>query len=294
MDNKLLKTGACSVVLGSFHYKDFFPSRENKLLKVTKSNSSHDEFKYLSIVRSIPNYSRYFCIPDEVSYLIKPSDSFYTHIDKLTLDHNVNIFYGNINCTYIDNAGDKELFDTMTELFELNDYSYWKTYDMILDFTKTMLSALSFLHEKKMCHLDIKPENIIVNTKTKQYKIIDFGFSSIEPFDDYVENVKGTPGYFPRNFIEYQSTSWLPRVHTNDMKLIKDKLPMVINRKLVYKIDSYCLGRVLNFLKYVFDHNNPVKDKKNSSKLSKIIEDLLKYDVNKRPTVKDALTKYFS
>ena len=54
------------------------------------------------------------------------------------------------------------------------------------------MTGLKFLHEKKLSHLDIKPENIMVNSRKFKFKIIDFGFCSQEPFQDFVTEVRGT------------------------------------------------------------------------------------------------------
>ena len=61
---------------------------------------------------------------------------------------------------------------------------------------KKILKAFEFLHKHKVCHLDIKPENILFD---KEYNpiIIDFGLSEI--IDDNNEGIfegnKGTPHY---------------------------------------------------------------------------------------------------
>lgn len=38
-----------------------------------------------------------------------------------------------------------------------------------------MLRGLSYIHSLGIAHRDIKPENILVNPKTQQVKICDFG-----------------------------------------------------------------------------------------------------------------------
>ena len=49
----ILKTGSCSVVLGSNYYKKFVKPKENKLLKISKIANFHDEFKYISLIKNI-------------------------------------------------------------------------------------------------------------------------------------------------------------------------------------------------------------------------------------------------
>ena len=289
MDYCLVKSGACSVVLGRGHYKDFFPDKKGKLIKLTKTTSNHNEFKYLSVVRNITKYRDYYAIPDELSVLIQPSDKFYEHAKKLSQDKSM--FYGSLNCMYIDYAGEKDLLGTMEDVIN-GDYTFWKYYKTILGFTKTILQSLKYLHDNKICHLDIKPENIMVNFRTKKFKLIDFGFASVEPFKDYINDLRGTPGYFPRKFPNEEPSEWLPEINANDMHPIDGLIPMQRNSRLVYKIDSYCFGRVLYFLKYVYERYTPIKSTNNNKtkdKLDAIIKSLTQNNVYARMTIEECL-----
>lgn len=292
MDHCMLKTGACSVVLGRGHYRHAFPDKKGKLMKITKTTKGHNEFNIIHLVRRIDNYSKYYSIPDELSFILKPTDKFYSYLKKITTD--ANFFYGPLKCCYMEYAGDKDLLDTLKDM--LNNYNvYWTSYSKILKFTKHIMMGLGYLHDNRICHLDIKPENIIVNTRTGKYKIIDFGFSSLEPFDDFVYNIRGTPSYFPRYYPTEPITLWLPKVEANDME---GNPPMRMNRYLVYKIDSYCFGRVLYFLKYLYEdqkiyacYNN---ERKQNKKLNEIIDSLLHKDVYSRLTILQCIEKYFN
>ena len=53
-----------------------------------------------------------------------------------------------------------------------HDFDSFKTIDIIVSLAK----AVQVLHNKGICHRDIKPQNIIV-TKTGETKIIDFNIS---------------------------------------------------------------------------------------------------------------------
>lgn len=299
MNAHLLKTGVCSVVLGPGHYGKFINITEDtkeKLLKITKVTDKHNEFTHLSIIRSIENYNDYYSIPDDILFVLKPSHKFYTYIEYIVKLEQMTIFNGPLTYFYIDNAGDKELLETINRMYDNNDFTFWKSYSQILKFAVKIMHGLNFLHEKQLCHLDIKPENIMVNTANKTFKIIDFGFCSIEPFDDYLHNIRGTPGYFPQYFKNVKIHPWFPKIEANDMILIDNQIPMVKNRKLVYKVDSYCFGRILYLLNYIYTdnvticcYNYETQTNNKINKINKLIDSLMEADVFKRLTIKQAL-----
>lgn len=47
---------------------------------------------------------------------------------------------------------------------------------IIITFVLQMVSAMSYLHDRKIAHGDIKPENMLINCHF-QVKLIDFGFA---------------------------------------------------------------------------------------------------------------------
>jgi serine/threonine protein kinase len=49
-------------------------------------------------------------------------------------------------------------------------------------FVEELLSALEYLHGKKMLHLDLKPRNILITRKYHEVKLIDLGFGWSESF----------------------------------------------------------------------------------------------------------------
>ena len=297
MRENLIRTGSCSIIIGPGHFGKYLPLKDNKLLKIGKIIPNHNEFRHLSVVRTIKNYKKFYTIPDEEIIFIQPGKEFYQHVQRLCTYEDCNIFGTILSCYYIDYAGDKELLDTIADLQLNQDFSIWKSYLHILKFTKQIMTGLKYLHDKKLCHLDIKPENIMLDTLKFKFRIIDFGFCSKEPFQDFLNDVRGTPGYFPKNIISDKDGPWLPRIIANDFKEVKGKVPIQIDFFQIYKIDSFCFGRVLNFLKYIYDDyklygccNSEVNKGK---KLDSLIYDLTYHDCWKRKTITECLDIYF-
>jgi serine/threonine protein kinase len=298
MTYNLVKTGGCSIIIGEGHFNQFIQSRDNKLVKVTKIVKNHNEFKHLDKVRRINKYKEYYSIPDEEVYMLSPNNDFYEHVKRLAKLDNLNIFQGIVQYVYIDYGGDIDLHDSISETINSGQLTFWKSYKVIDKLVHQLLKGLSFLHDKQIAHLDIKPENIMINTTNCTFKIIDFGFCSYEPFDEFVNEPRGTPGYFPKYYSKEKIEPWLPKVEANDFIYHgKGRYPGYSDRTLIYKIDSYCLGRVLYFLKYIYDDNKVYYCYNGESRLGErldgIIEVLLENNVYKRIKVKECLDLYF-
>lgn len=82
-----------------------------------------------------------------------------------------------------------------------------------LKITQDVCAALSYMHEHKMLHLDLKPKNIMRNSEGHIY-LIDFGLAK-----QYKENGEpesstsiglGTPGYAPLEQANYKQDGTLP------------------------------------------------------------------------------------
>lgn len=288
MSDNIIKPGGVSLIIGKKYYKDFLPERKNKILKISRKLNTHNELKYLDEIKSIKDYEKYYVIPDNDILIINPGDKFYQHIQKIIIQEKINHLYGSLICFYMDFGGEMDVHDSVQQILDYNTSKIWINYDSIISFSKVMIEALYFLHNKKICHLDIKPENIMIKVGScNNFRIIDFGFSSVEPFDDYISNVRGTPGYFPKKI--YIEDDDMPEIKANDLIVIDGSIPMMTNRSLVYKVDSYCLGRVLQFITiYFLEYYTPgwldcVLLKK--KKLNNIIESLLESDVYKRKSI---------
>ena len=209
MTNSLIKTGGSTVLLGKFQYEGYFGYKEDKLLKVTKVAPDHDEYKNLQIVRTVKDYQKYFIIPDEDIIKLLPESEFYNFLKVLLKNHDIDIFDGCLYCSYVNYGGSMDVMDSLVSFSP----RVWRSAKSILRFSYHIMNGLKFLHEKEIAHLDIKPENIVVDLWNLKFKIIDFGYSSKYPFDDFVNDIRGTPCYFPRDFRSRITTYRCKRCH---------------------------------------------------------------------------------
>ena len=291
----MVKVGSTSIILEPGEFGGYVKEDKDKIIKVTKVVTEYNDFTHLNDIKKIKNYKKYYSIPDEPINLLFPTDDFYSHIKNLVKDLEINIFGKYLIYFTMDKAGDKEVYDTIIDMTN-NDLSIWDSYKTIINFSKFILEGLSFLHRKQISHLDIKAENIMVNIKKKTYKIIDFGFSSKYPFDDFISNIRGTPCYFPKQY-KSNITSWFPKIYANDLLYIGNQTLIKVYRILVYNIDSFCLGRLLYYINYIYTEKKIYScfsiEKYNRNKLNKIIESLIEPNTFERLSPRKCLNKFF-
>jgi len=75
--------------------------------------------------------------------------------------------------------------------------------NILLDIFKQIIETVISMHKKRICHLDLKLENIVIDDENKIY-IIDF--ESAEKMDEngfFKEKIFGTQGYVPLDLIRY-------------------------------------------------------------------------------------------
>lgn len=296
--NDLLKTGTFSILLGKNHYEEFFSGGDTGcLMKISRIVKKHNELLYLDKVRSISNYKNYFSIPQEKGLIIKPGEDFYNYLKKLVVKERMTIFDNNpLFCFFIPYDGEEDLQENLFNMQLSENIGIWKNYKSILKFAKHILAGLYFLHDKKIAHLDIKPENIVINKAKGKFKIIDFGFASEYPFTDFLQEIRGTPGYFPKQFSFDKKLPYLPVIEANDFNFVDGKSLVSQYPDLVYKIDSYCFGRTLLFLRSVFEEYFEQfcfcfsRDQNAAEDLNEIILSLLDNDCRMRSLPQDLLS----
>ena len=267
MENYSIKSGSYSIVLGNGHF--------NQILNIKKSNNilckisnfylkKHNEMKYINTIRTISNYEYYYSIVESDIYNIDKTSGFYSYLLEIVDNVNIGILKkeSQLGFCFINNEGNMELFDSIEIINSENSLNIWEgnTYKKIKIFTEHILYAIYFLHQKKICHFDIKPENIIINTYInnsmtsfhRKFKLIDFGFAEMYPFKNYLKKPKGTIGYIPKKYenTDLYDCEYLPNKKPNDWyngKHLSIVYPNNLNYSL-YKTDSYAFGRTLFYL----------------------------------------------
>ena len=99
---------------------------------------------------------------------------------------------------------------TLTRL--LHDYSEYITLDIVAAVFEAVAGALAVAHKAGVLHLDIKPDNILINAKG-QVKVTDFGLATLADAAGQGLAGGGTIGYMPleqmrREHLDVRTDEW--------------------------------------------------------------------------------------
>ena len=203
----------------------------------------------------------------------------------------------NFKVYFIDNVGGIDLFDTLSNLIYLED-NIWtqETEVKLIMFVEQMCSALNYFQQSKICHFDIKPENIVYNDMetilpfSKKFKIIDFGFAEYYPFENGQKTCLGTEFYMPAN-LKKPYPEWAIKNRPNDWNFdyVNHSLYHYINYynadyNLMYKNDVYSMGITINHLLYYIKFYFKEKHISlfSTSKIEKLISKMVYHDIENR------------
>ena len=97
-----------------------------------------------------------------------------------------------------------EYVDNSCDLFELVKQSGALSESMVRIVFSQLVMMWESLDRAGICHRDIKDENIIINMKTLECKLIDFGCAT-EIENDLQSTFSGTPEFYPPEYYKYGS-----------------------------------------------------------------------------------------
>ncbi|XP_061135012.1 death-associated protein kinase 1 isoform X2 [Syngnathus typhle] len=93
-----------------------------------------------------------------------------------------------------------ELFDFLAEKESLSE-------EEATQFLKQILDGVSYLHSKRIAHFDLKPENIMLLSRSMPHpriKLIDFGLAHKIDFGNDFKNIFGTPEFVAPEVVNYE------------------------------------------------------------------------------------------
>ncbi len=143
----------------------------------------------------------------ELQFVVK--EILQTTPDNLYFIKNEFMISSNVNHRYIRSAFDTNepfftqiVFDasssTTIDLWEFVTYKSIETHcKLLMKFHYQLLDALGYLHDNGIAHMDVKLENILIDTHTNQIKLIDFGHSLNFKESSKLPNAHGTELYLP-------------------------------------------------------------------------------------------------
>ena len=137
--------------------------------------------------------------PEEFLQIFTCGDG-YVHIEKNCSEKENN--YSPKTIFSLEKYNNKKIYYIIEELAENGELFYY-VYELNCGFSEKIsakifskiLKKLKVLHDNRIVHCDIKPENVIIG-KDFNIKLIDFGFcESLEKEDNYIYEYKGSEVY---------------------------------------------------------------------------------------------------
>lgn len=150
------------------------------------------------------------------------------HIDQLNLEYEILSSLNNdgiLNVLTIDKT-DSGLYMIMDDTNSISIREYLNrgnlSLEVFFDIALKVLEVLTYIHDKKVVHKDIHPENIIIDPINLKVHLIDFGISSLIT-NEYVEAV-------------------IPDLLEGHLHYVSPEQTGRMNKSLDYRSDFYSLG----------------------------------------------------
>jgi len=321
-----LRVGTFAIIVPYKLFRIFLEKgKKDELCKITDKNSMQYELAVMKKIYDIPNCLDYYTNINIDSVKNIPSDSrFIRHLLNMGNDEITRFIYRNANLCYffMKNEGAEDLHDIMNIIEEDGIHPFLiNPEEKFKEFVTQIIEALYYLHENKIAHLDIKPENIIYNSNSKSFKkswkLIDFGLSDYYPFNRYLKKGPyGTLHYIPCEinkdsdiYINYIPIKYLPLISCNDwiyttkgyIHYEKYYNGKNINYTNIYKTDVYALGITIKCIYQCLLNCSQIPQwSTNTNKMNsfhtnteELIRCMVYSDINRRLTTKEVMKLAF-
>lgn len=300
-------------VNSDFKKSRFFFDTSKALLKITSSCQMlkyNGEIELADKLKSIDGNSDFFCkyyVNKNKLDFLESDCKFIEDVKKMVSDRF--LFLENpsspIIYYFIENVGNIELHKILFDItIGKNLFTEEKR---VKEFSYHMMSAVSYLHYNNVCHFDIKPENIMYDNNSlkefgKRFKIIDFGYAEEYPFNNYLNcgRVCGTEYYCPlplimrkdldeinNSLVNINCNDWCNIEINNQKKVFHYCTQVGVSKFLLLKSDVYSLGMVIYQTVYLLEKHTNIfnKNKDKLKKFKKLLLQMLKHDINSRPSI---------
>ena len=270
-------SGTYATVFLKYYNKKNSKQKKNIIFKFIKDDTNLLEYKAL-----IFNYLLYYYYeknidkyPDALKYLCKIIE-----IGKIKDSIKYGDIYG-----IMEYCG-KELFDDLNDRFILKKFmnEEFKNNNIpiikiqfVINIFKQCLLSLKLIHDLNYLHLDIKPENYLINIidNNIQIKIIDFGHINKELTE--ILDLKGSPNYISNDYIDnyYNKKNTILKKHHDIFSLGCTFIFIILCLFNYYNIDNYSF-----FMCCPIIYANQIKSINESKHTDLILNERRYYNIN--------------
>ncbi len=246
---KLIFSGNSCIYNPNLISENYNKRDKNLISKLLPKNDIESEVELVSNlgIHKIDKNNKYFIIPieaDEVIEIDRENDNRLEdcNIFKNHNTNNLNIEFENIIQPY----GGESLYNALNNINNFN----LKEIEIILQNIINLFKGLILLKNNKIFHMDIKPENIILD-KELNLKIIDFGLATKETNIKYMSFNDPYYRYWSPDFIIFL----ISKGHYISLNNIYSHIYKSYYHNLPIKLIEYLNNTTISFFNFIKDSN---------------------------------------